>query len=375
MSKLPNVGTTIFSVMSKMAQDYQAINLAQGFPNFPISDTLNGLLQTSVNSSSHQYAPMPGLPLLLQSISELNVISYQVYFDPNKELLVTAGATQAIYTAIQTFVGTGDEVLVLDPAYDCYDPSIVMAGGRAVHVALDEKFQVDWKQIHLAVSKRTRMIIINNPHNPAGTLWSHLDFEELEKLCAKYPELLVLADEVYEYITFEKPFYTIKSRTALRKRMICVSSFGKTFHVTGWKVGYLAASEHLIDEMKKVHQFMVFCVNHPAQEAIAKYIPEADYDEIRERYQAKRDLFVSAMENSRFEMLPSEGSFFQLASYKNISDESDIDFTQRMVREYGVAAIPISVFYANGRDEKIIRFCFAKDDATLLEAAEKLCKI
>lgn len=375
MSKLPNVGTTIFTVMSKMAVEHKAINLAQGFPNFSIDEKLNEALRISSESLLHQYAPMPGTPKLLAAISQMNEERYHTYFNPDSNILVTAGATQAIFLAIQTFVDEGDEVLMLDPCYDCYDPSVVLAKGTPVHVALDENYRVDWQAIKAAVTVQTRMIIINNPHNPAGTLWTLSDFEQLEALCELYPRLLVLADEVYEYITFEEDFHSIKTRTNLHHRMISVSSFGKTFHITGWKVGYLVASEHLIAEMKKVHQFLVFCVSSIAQEALGEYIPIADYPEISRLYQHKRDLFAKEMEASRFELLPCEGSFFQLASYRNISDESDLDFTRRLVEEFGVATIPTSVFYADKQDRKIIRFCFAKDDETLIESARRLCKV
>lgn len=361
--------------MSKMAADHHAINLAQGFPNFAIDAKLNDALRLSNESMTHQYAPMAGSPRLLSAISEMNQKSYGTYFSPDKNILVTAGAAQALFLAIQTFVDEGDEVILLDPSYDSYAPSITLARGKAVHVPLNEQYQVDWEAVKLALSTKTRMIIINNPHNPAGTLWSTNDFERLEEICQINPRLLVLSDEVYEYISFEKPFISIKGRTNLHHRMIAVSSFGKTFHITGWKVGYLVASDHLISEMKKVHQFLVFCVNSVAQEALASYIPHADYDEISRMYKRKRDLFAKAMEGSRFELLPCEGSFFQLASYAKISDESDLDFTKRLVEEHGVAAIPTSVFNENKEDRKIIRFCFAKDDETLIESAKRLCKV
>jgi methionine transaminase len=375
MSKLPHVGTTIFTVMSKMASEYGAINLAQGFPNFSIDERLNDYLKIEASSMLHQYAPMPGTLNLRTAISEMNQKSYGKVYNIDTEILVTAGATQAIFTAIQALVERGDEVVQLDPSYDCYEPAVILAGGKPIRVNLSREFRPDWDRIGTAVNSKTKMIIINNPHNPAGTLWSLDDFQELIRLCEKFPKLLVLSDEVYEFITFEKDFVSIKHFDALRSRMICVSSFGKTFHVTGWKIGYLIAPENLMIEIKKVHQFLVFCVNHSAQEAFAKYARVADFDAIRKMYQAKRDLFQNAMEKSRFKFLTSEGSFFQLADYSEISKENDKDFVQRLVKEHGVALIPVSAFYATSPDQHIVRFCFAKDDLTLHQSAEKLCKI
>ncbi|MBU2020530.1 MAG: aminotransferase class I/II-fold pyridoxal phosphate-dependent enzyme [Bacteroidetes bacterium] len=375
MSKLPDVGTTIFTVMSQMANEYGAINLAQGFPNFPIDPVLNGLLVQPNSSLVHQYAPMAGNGKLLKVISDISLEHYNFYFDPDKQIIVTAGATQALFSAIQAFVHINDEVIILDPAYDCYDPSVRLSGGIPIHVSLNQDYKVDWKKIEQAVNKKTKAIIINNPHNPAGTLWSNDDFEQLEKICDKFPELLVIADEVYEYIYFEKSFCSIKTRSNLSQRMVCVSSFGKTFHITGWKIGYIVGAEHLIKEIKKIHQFQVFCVNSIGQEAIANYAPTANYQEIKKLYQAKRDLFQTALSKSKFKLLPCEGSFFQLASYADISDELDTEFTKRLIIEHGVATIPTSVFFKEQVDRKVIRFCFAKDDETLLKSAEILCKI
>jgi methionine aminotransferase len=375
MSKLPNVGTTIFTVMSKMANEYGAINLAQGFPNFPIDERLNDFLRIESSSTLHQYAPMPGSLNLRNAIAEMNVSSYGKNYDVDTEILVTAGATQAIYTAIQALVNSGEEVVQLDPSYDCYEPAVILAGGIPVRVNLGLDFRPDWNKINDAISDKTKMLIINNPHNPAGTLWTKEDFKELSILCEKFPNLLILSDEVYEFISFEKEFLSIKQQDNLKDRMICVSSFGKTFHITGWKVGYLIAPEKLMVEIKKVHQFLVFCVNHAAQDAIAKYAQIADFGAIRTMYQAKRDLFENAMKESKFKFLPSEGSFFQLADYSEISKVEDKQFVQDLVKNHGVALIPVSAFYSTPPDQQIVRFCFAKDDATLLNSAEKLCKI
>lgn len=375
MSKLPNVGTTIFTVMSKMANEYGAINLAQGFPNFAIDQRLNDFLKIEASSLQHQYAPMPGTQNLRVAIAEMNLKSYGKSYSIDTEILVTAGATQAIFTAIQALVKHGDEVVQLDPSYDCYEPAVVLAGGIPVRIHLSADFRADWNKIHDAVNDKTKMLIFNNPHNPAGTLWSKKDFQELTSLCDKYPKLLILSDEVYEFITFENDFISIKQYENLKERMICVSSFGKTFHVTGWKIGYLIAAEKWMVEIKKVHQFLVFCVNNSVQEALAKYALIADFEAISKMYGAKRDLFQAAMKNSRFQFLPCEGSFFQLADYSAISTENDTDFVQRLVKKHGVAAIPISAFYSKSPEQKIVRFCFAKDDLTLQKSAEILCKI
>lgn len=375
MSKLPNVGTTIFTVMSKMAQEYGAINLAQGFPNFSIDPNLSRLLEQPAESLKHQYAPMAGNPLLLEAISLMNLEHYGTIFRPENQILVTAGATQALSSTIQALVNFGEEVLILDPSYDCYDPCVRLAGGKPVHIALNDQYHVDWEKVNQAVNFKTKLFIINNPHNPAGTVWSELDFLELEKLCALHPDLIILSDEVYEYIYFEKGFISIKSRQQLANRMVCVSSFGKTFHITGWKIGYLVGPEHLVNEIKKVHQFQVFCVNSIGQEAIASYCQLAEYSSIKKMYQDKRDLFRTALKDSRLELLPCEGSFFQLAKYDAVSDQNDLNFTEWLTKEKGVASIPTSVFYENLQDRKVIRFCFAKDDETLLKSAEILCKI
>lgn len=375
MSKLPKVGTTIFSVMSKMANDYSAINLAQGFPNFPIDERLNDFLKVESSSMLHQYAPMAGNTNLRMAIAEMNKTTYNKNYDIDTEMLVTVGASQAIYTAIQALVGIGDEVVQLDPSYDCYEPAVILAGGKPIRINLSSEFRPDWQKINDAVNSRTKMLIINNPQNPSGTLWSEEDFAELISLSDKYPSMIILSDEVYEFISFEKKFISIKHYDEIKDRTLCVSSFGKTFHVTGWKVGYITAPPKLMVEIKKVHQFIVFCVNNVAQEALAKYIAVADFDSIGRMYQTKRDLFQNAMKESKFEFLPCEGSFFQLAKYDNISKEKDTEFVQRLVKENGVALIPVSAFYATPPEQHIVRFCFAKDDLTLLNSAEKLCKI
>jgi methionine aminotransferase len=375
MSKLPHVGTTIFTTMSKMAMDHQAINLSQGFPNFPVDEKLTDILVETAKENAHQYVPMSGLPALLEGIATLTWDNYQRKVNPATEILVTAGATQGIFTAIQAFVKTGQEVVILDPAYDCYAPAVILAGGIPIHINMKLDFTPDWEKINSNVNDKTVMIIVNNPHNPSGKILQESDLIELEKLMDKHPQLLLLSDEVYEYITFEQKHISANTRKSLIERTIVVSSFGKTFHITGWKIGYLIAPENLMIEIKKVHQFLVFCVNSVAQISLAKYLKEVNVQNLGAFYQTKRDYFKQLISGSRFELLPSEGSCFQTASYKEISNQSDMDFVTEMVQKHGVAAIPFSAFYQDHNDQKIIRFCFAKDNETLEKAAEKLCKI
>jgi methionine aminotransferase len=375
MSKLPHVGTTIFTVMSKLAVEHNAINLSQGFPNFPVDEQLTDILQRIAKDSIHQYAPMAGYPPLLAKISGMIQRCYGRNVVPETEILVTAGATQAIYATIQALVNSGEEVLILDPSYDCYEPPVILTGAKPVRVPLNDDFTPNWERIDQAITPKTRMLIVNNPHNPSGRIFSLEDIEQLEKVMAKHPNLVLLSDEVYEFITFEERHISANTRTALIDRTIVVSSFGKTFHITGWKVGYLVAPEHLMIEIKKVHQFLVFCVNSVAQVALSEYLDKVDVLQLGSFYQDKRDLFRNLINESRFELLPSEGSYFQVASYANISQEADTEFCKRLVLEHGVATIPLSVFNADGRDQKLIRFCFAKDTDTLTKAAERLCKI
>jgi methionine aminotransferase len=375
MSKLPHVGTTIFTVMSKLAMEHNAINLSQGFPNFPVDEKLISALESVARESVHQYAPMPGSPDLLNGISALIETAYGRKNDPTSELLVTAGATQAIFATIQALVNPQEEVIILDPSYDCYEPPIILTGAKPVRIPLSDDFTPDWQRIDDAMNDKTRLLIINNPHNPSGKVLDASDLDQLAALLEKYPKVILLSDEVYEFITFEKKHISVNTIESLRERSVIVSSFGKTFHITGWKIGYLIAPAALMNEIKKVHQFLVFCVNSVAQAALAKYIQHTNPLELGAFYQQKRDDFRQLISTSRFDLLPSEGSYFQLASYAQISDEADTDFCIRMVKEYGVAAIPLSVFNADGHDRKLIRFCFAKTTDTLTQAAERLCKI
>lgn len=375
LSKLPNVGTTIFTTMSKLAAENKAINLSQGFPNFKTDPQLINIIKENAEKDFHQYLPMSGFPSLLEGIASLVYKQYQRNVDPSLNLLVTAGATQAIFTTIQALVQAGDEVIILDPSYDCYEAPVILAGAKSLRIPLNDDFLPDWNKISQCVSDKTRLIIVNNPHNPSGTTWTEQDLRSLENLIFKHPKLLVLSDEVYEFITFEKPFFSANTSEILRDRAIIVSSFGKTFHITGWKIGYVVAPEKLMIELKKVHQFLVFCVNSLSQVCLSDYLKIAKVEELGNFYQVKRDFFRQQMKKSRFELFPCDGTYFQVASYKKISSESDLDFSKRLIMEFGVAVIPLSVFYADGRDQKLIRFCFAKDDQTLLSATERLCKI
>lgn len=371
MPKLDS-GTSIFTVMSRMAVAHNAINLSQGFPNFPIDSRLTDIVSRIVRNNVHQYMPSAGHLPLLEKITQLVAGHYHRTIAPIEEVLVTAGATQAIFASVQALVHAGEEVLILDPAYDCYDAPVILCGARPIHLSLRDDFSPDWDVIGRAVNRKTRMIIINNPHNPSGKTWCEQDFAALEDLLDKHPQLLVLSDEVYEFIAFEKPHISVNQRERLRNRSVIVSSFGKSFHITGWKIGYVIAPADLMRDIKSVHQYLVFCVNSVAQTALAEYLDVVNLSDLRAFYQAKRDRFRDLMKDTRFTLLPCEGSYFQVASYSAISEESDLDFTQKLVTVHGVAAIPLSVFHQSKKDDKLIRFCFAKDDETLANAAERL---
>ncbi|NGY35989.1 aminotransferase class I/II-fold pyridoxal phosphate-dependent enzyme [Flavobacterium sp. XN-5] len=375
MSKLPNIGTSIFTIMSKMAAEHDAINLSQGFPNFPVDTVLTDIVARLAKENLHQYLPMAGYPSLLSNIALLVKNSYRRIILPETEILVTAGATQGIFTTIQALVQANDEVVILDPSYDCYEAPILLCNAKPVRVSVNDDYTPNWNTIENACSTKTRMIIINNPHNPTGKILTQSDFETLESILAQYPDIIVLSDEVYEYITFEEKHISAHTRINLLNRCVMVSSFGKSFHVTGWKIGYLVAPAHLMKEIKKVHQFLVFSVNSLCQVAISEYLDTVSVDGIRKLYQKKRDYFRELLATSRFKLLPCEGTYFQVASYEAISSENDVDFCKRLITEYGVAAIPISTFYENGKNLHLIRFCFAKDNATLEEAARRLCKV
>ena len=374
-SKLPLVGTTIFTKMSLMAAENKAINLAQGFPNYPIDAQLQNLISEHSAYDVHQYAPMQGNVTLRQEIAQLINTKYKCKIDPNENVLITAGATQGIFTTIQALVSAGEEVIILDPSYDCYEVPILLVGGSPIHISLDEKFRPDWQKINDSVTSKTKMIIINSPHNPSGVLWEESDMLLLVDLVQKHPKLIVLSDEVYEFITFEKKHISAAFNEILRERSVIVSSFGKTFHVTGWKIGYLTAPKSLLAEIIKVHQYLVFSVNSLAQSVLAAYLPLSNIEQLGQFYKEKRDTFRQALSGSKFTLLPCEGAYFQLASFAAISNKSDIDFCEELTKKHGVAAIPVSAFYSTKFDQQLVRFCFAKDNETILKATQLLCAI
>jgi len=376
-SKLPNVSTTIFTVMSALANEHNALNLSQGFPNYPSSKKLNDLVTNAMNNGFNQYAPMPGNLELRIAISNKYQLLYNNTYHPEKEITVTAGATQAIYTIISAFINRDDEVIIFKPAYDCYEPAIEINGGKTVAIQLSApEYKVDWNSFEKKISSKTKMIIINSPHNPSGTIWSKEDMLRLQKL-TKDTNIIVLSDEVYEHIVFDNEQHQSACLFRdLKLRSFITASFGKTFHNTGWKIGYCCAPEYLMEEFRKVHQFNVFSVNHPAQKGIADYMQDAEtYMGLNTFFQHKRDLFLSLISESRFKFEPSKGTYFQVLDYSEITDEYDVDFAKRLTKEFKIASIPLSVFNEKNKDDNVLRFCFAKTEETLIKAAEILCKI
>lgn len=367
--------TTIFTVMSQLAQQYGAINLAQGFPDFDIAPELKEITARLAYDGQHQYQPMMGHPGLREKIAHLTLQNYARKVNPETEVLITAGATQGIYTTLQALVQPQEEVIILDPSYDCYPTPVLLRGAKPVRIALREDYTPDWAAIAAAITAKTRMIIINNPHNPSGRIWSVSDFESLEAILEQHPQMLILSDEVYEYVTFEQKHISVHQRPKLRERSVVISSFGKSLHITGWKIGYIIAPQELMQEIKKVHQFLVFSVNGLAQQAIDAYLAEDVTAQVGAFYQAKRDYFRNLLSGSGWDLLPCEGSYFQLASYARWSDLSETDFALNLVRTHRIAVIPVQPFRADKLDLKHIRFCFAKKEQTLEQAAEKLLKL
>lgn len=376
-SKLPNVGTTIFTVMSQLARQHNAINLSQGFPDFEGSIELIDLVSQYMKRGFNQYAPMAGVPQLTEAIAHKAHALYGISLDATEHITVTAGGTQALYTAIAAFVRPNDEVIVFEPCYDSYAPAIETNGGVVVPIALyAPDYRVPWSDVANAITPRTRFIIFNTPHNPSGTIWQASDLEALYNL-VKDTNILLLSDEVYEHIIFDNQAHqSILRHPLLFERSLVVFSFGKTFHFTGWKIGYCIAPKALMAEFRKIHQFLVFSVNTPIQYAIADYLQNPhNYLDLSAFYQQKRDYFLKLIENSRFTWKPAQGSYFQLLDYSQITNETDTDFAARLTREKGIASIPISVFYTNAPNQKILRFCFAKRPETLEKAAEILSKL
>ncbi|MBT8184709.1 MAG: methionine aminotransferase [Eudoraea sp.] len=376
-SKLPQLPTSIFTVMSGLAKKHNALNLSQGFPDFNTDSSLIDLVTKAMKDGHNQYAPMRGIFSLREVISEKIESLYAAKYHPETEITVTVGATEAIYSTISAFVWPGDEVVVFKPAYDCYEPAIIANGGIPVFVQMKGKsFEIDWGNLRSKLNDKTRMVIINSPHNPSGSVFSKADMLQLQQ-SLKDTNVLVLSDEAYEHITFEGADHqSVALFPDLVSRSIICASFGKTFHSTGWKMGYCAAPKALMKEVQKIHEFNVFSVNHPVQIALAQYLKDPQhYLGLGAFFQRKRDLFLNAISSSRFNFIPSQGTYFQLLDYTEITDEHDVALAERLTIEKGLASIPISVFNYDGEDNKQLRFCFAKTDETLLRAAEILCSI
>ena len=376
-SRLPQVGTTIFSTMSALATEHGAVNLGQGFPDFDCDPALVDAVTRAMQSGHNQYPPMPGVPALRQAVAAKIEALHARQYCANSEITITAGATQAILTAILACVQPGDEVIVLEPCYDSYVPNIELAGGVVVRVPLTPgSFRPDFGKIAAALTPRTRLIIVNTPHNPSATVWTEADMRTLEELLAP-TNVLLISDEVYEHMVFDGAMHQSAARfPGLAERAFIVSSFGKTFHVTGWKVGTVAAPAPLTAEFRKVHQFNVFTVNTPVQHGLAEYLRDpAPYLQLPAFYQAKRDLFRQGLEGSRLRLLPSTGSYFQCVDISAVSTLSESDFCQWLTREIGVAAIPLSAFYGDSFDQRVVRFCFAKKDETLRTALQRLRRL
>jgi methionine aminotransferase len=374
-SRLPRVGTTIFTVMSQLAAKHAAVNLGQGFPDFNCDTRLQQLLDDAVRAGHNQYAPMTGVPALRVAVAAKNAALYGHRYDADSEITVTAGATQAIMATVLALVHPGDEVIVLEPTYDSYVPSIELAGGRPVYVPLDAErgYAPDWERVRAAITPKTRLIMLNFPHNPTGRVLYAGDLAALERIVEE-SGVLLLSDEVYEHIVFDGAAHqSLMRSSALAGRTVVISSFGKTFHATGWKVGYACAPAAISAEIRKVHQFMVFAVNTPAQHAFADYLSDpTPYSDLPKFYQAKRDLFVDGLRDTPFRVLPCPGTYFVLADYSALSPAPEPEFAQTMIVKYGVAVIPVSVFYESPTDRKVVRFCFAKKDETLREALRRI---
>ena len=377
ISKLPQAGTTIFTVMSALANELGAINLSQGFPDYDTSPELIELVNQAMKNGHNQYAPMAGVMALREEISRKTEKLYGAVYDPDTEITITAGGTQAIYTAITAVMNPNDEVIIFEPAFDCYAPAIKIAGGIVKALELEPPdYRMRWDIVKWLITNRTKMIILNSPHNPTATI---LHQEDIKELCAivKNQDILILSDEVYEHLIYDGATHHSMARyPELAKRSFIVASFGKPFHATGWKVGYCMAPAFLMQEFRKVHQFLVFSVNSPIQVAIAEYLKNEDhYLGLSSFFQQKRDYFRKGLQNSRFEILPCSGSYFQSVRYSNITDEKDSDFVIRLIKEAGVAAIPVSAFYNMGTDHHVLRFCFAKRQETLDKAVDRLIKV
>ncbi len=376
-SKLPDVGTTIFAVMTRLANEHNAINLSQGFPDFNCDPELIELVCQFMRKGYNQYAPMQGVMALREQIAEKIEFLYGARYDPADEITVTSGATEALYEVVTTVVHPGDEVIVFEPAYDSYVPAIQLSGGIPVYIKLKHpQYHIDWDEVERAISPKTRLIFLNSPHNPTGSVFGQRDIQKLQAI-VKNTDIILLSDEVYEHIIFDgMPHLSLCRFPDLVERSFVVSSFGKTYHTTGWKLGYCVAPKALMKEFQAVRQFVTFSSNTPIQYAYSEYLKKKDaYLSLPEFYQHKRDKFLNLMRDSRLKAIDCKGTYFQLFDYSSISDEADVEFARRLTIERGVASIPTSPFYHNHDDHKVLRFCFAKSDETLEKAAEKLCRI
>ncbi|ASU34528.1 methionine aminotransferase [Mucilaginibacter xinganensis] len=377
ISKLPQTGTTIFTVMSALANEVGAINLSQGFPDFDTPPRLVELVNTAMKNGHNQYAPMPGVMALREQIAQKTERLYGAVYNPETEITITAGGTQAIFTAITAVVNPNDEVIIFEPAFDCYAPAIKLAGGIVKSLELSPPdYRIPWDMVRRLINNKTRMIILNTPHNPTATILQQEDIDELSAI-VKNQDILILSDEVYEHLIYDGETHHGMARyPELQKRSFIVASFGKPFHATGWKVGYCMAPAFLMQEFRKVHQFLVFSVNAPIQYAIAEYLKDENtYLSLPDFFQQKRDHFRKGLEQTRFELLPCAGTYFQSVTFNNITDEKDSDFALRLTKEFRVAAIPTSVFYTQGTDHHVLRFCFAKKQETLDKAVDRLIKL
>jgi methionine aminotransferase len=377
ISKLPQTGTTIFTIMSALANEVGAINLSQGFPDFNTSPELIELVNTAMKDGHNQYAPMPGVMALREQIAQKTEKLYGAVYNPDTEITITSGGTQAIFTAITAVINPNDEVIIFEPAFDCYAPAIKLAGGIVKSLELaPPDYRIPWDMVRRLINNKTRMIILNTPHNPTATILKKEDIDELSAI-VKNQDILILSDEVYEHLIYDGEIHHGMARyPELQQRSFIVASFGKPFHATGWKVGYCIAPAFLMQEFRKVHQFLVFSVNAPVQYAIAEYLKDENtYLSLPDFFQQKRDHFRKGLEQTRFELLPCSGSYFQSVTYNGITDEKDSDFALRLTKEIGVASIPISVFYTQGTDHHVLRFCFAKRQETLDKAVDRLLKV
>lgn len=376
-SKLKNIGTSIFAVMTKLANEKNALNLSQGFPDFDISDKLIELVTYNMKLGKNQYAPMPGVAELRKVIAKKIEKLYNCQYDFENEITITAGATQALYTAISVLIKPGDEAIIFEPAYDSYAPSVIANGGLPVFIPLETpEFSIPWNKVNQAVTPKTKLIIINSPHNPTGAIISQTDLVELENV-VKDKNIFIISDEVYEHIVFDNQKHiSICESSLLREKSFIISSFGKTFHTTGWKIGYCAAPKTLTDEFRKLHQFIVFAVNTPIQYAYADFLnDDKNYLSVNSFYQKKRDKFLEVISNTKFKTLHSNGTYFQLLDYSEISEKDDYNFCVDLIDKIGVAAIPLSPFYSKPSENKLIRICFAKRDEVLIEAGKRMEKL